>query len=62
MNYKLWKVVKGNKPTTKIEITEGCMVTDGSYAYGEHSIACGELVSLCLPETNVTLSVNYTQI
>ena len=39
------------------------MVTDGSYACGEHSITYGEAESLCCrPETNATVCVNYTQI
>lgn len=38
------------------------MVTDGSYAYGEHSIMYTVQSLCCTPETNVTLGVNYTQI
>ena len=39
------------------------MVTDGSYAYREHSITHRVVESLCcIPETNVTLYVNYTQV
>ena len=38
------------------------MVTDGNYAFGEHSIMYTEVELLCCtPETNVTLYVNYMQ-
>ena len=38
-----------------------CVVTKGGYTYGEHSIMCRKVESLCCtPETNITLCVNYT--
>ena len=38
------------------------LVTDGSYACGEHSITFRDVESLCcIPETKVMLRVNYTQ-
>ena len=40
-----------------------CLVTDGSYPCGEHSIMGRVFESLCCThETNVTLCVNYTSI
>lgn len=36
-------------------------MTDGSYAYGEHSIGLVKSLS-CIPEADVTLCGNYTSI
>ena len=39
------------------------MVTDGSHPCGEHIMIYREVESLCgTPETNITLSVNYTEV
>jgi len=39
------------------------MVTDGSYACGEHRITCRVVESLrCTPKTNETLCVHHTSI
>lgn len=36
------------------------MITDGSYTYGEHSIPCKVVKSLCCtPVTNVAQYINY---
>ena len=41
-------------------LLQGCMVTDGSYTCGEHSIRYREVESLCCTsENNVTLCVSY---
>lgn len=39
------------------------MVTDGSYTFGKHSLMYKEAELLyCIPETNIILCVNYTQL
>ena len=36
-------------------VQQHCMVTDGSYTFGEQSIMNREVESLCTPETNINI-------